>query len=300
MSRSAPRSALFGVFALLAATLFWAGNYVVGAAAVEAISPLDLTAMRWVIALIPLVLLAQLIERPNWRAVARAWPVMVLPALFGLIGYNLLLYSALEHTTAVNASLINAFNPALISVAALVFLRQPITRAGVFGILLALIGVLWILSGGDPLTLLDDGFGAGDLLMIGAIAVWTVYTLLGRRRTGIPPLTATAVQALIGVIVLAPFVLLSGGPHIPTDPGPLWALVFIGLFPSVASYGLWNMALTAIPPARAGVFLNLITVFTVLISLTLGEQISLAQVVGGVAVLGGVVLTNLEVFRRHP
>ena len=300
MSRSAPRSALFGVFALLAATLFWAGNYVVGAAAVEAISPLDLTAMRWVIALIPLVLLAQLIERPNWRAVARAWPVMVLPALFGLIGYNLLLYSALEHTTAVNASLINAFNPALISVAALVFLRQPITRAGVFGILLALIGVLWILSGGDPLTLLDDGFGAGDLLMIGAIAVWTVYTLLGRRRTGIPPLTATAVQALIGVIVLAPFVLLSGGPHIPTDHGPLWALVFIGLFPSVASYGLWNMALTAIPPARAGVFLNLITVFTVLISLTLGEQISLAQVVGGVAVLGGVVLTNLEVFRRHP
>ena len=67
---SARRGTLLGVLALIGATLFWAGNYVIGGEAVDAISPLDLTAMRWVIALIPLLVLAQIIERPNWRAVA--------------------------------------------------------------------------------------------------------------------------------------------------------------------------------------------------------------------------------------
>lgn len=297
---SARRGTLLGVLALIGATLFWAGNYVIGGEAVDAISPLDLTAMRWVIALIPLLVLAQIIERPNWRAVARSWRSMVLPALLGLLAYTFFLYSALEHTTAVNASLINAFNPALISIAAAIFLHQRLTPVAVVGIAVALAGTLWVLSNGQPAVLIEHGFGPGDLLMVGAITVWTAYTLLGRRKTGIPPITATAVQTVIVVILLVPFVLATGGPHIPAEPGPIWALLFIGLFPSVASYGLWNIALTTIPPARAGVFLNLITVFTVLIAVTLGQPLTLAQGVGGAAVLGGVLLANLDAFRKKP
>ena len=289
----APGVRFLGVLALLGATLFWAGNYVVGGAVVAAVPPADLTAMRWAIAVPPLFVLAQVIERPDWRAVLRVWPRLLLPALFGMLAYNLLLYSALQHTTAITASLINAFNPALISIAAAVFLRQRLTPAATGGILLALAGVLWILSGGRLDTLLATGFGLGELLMLGTIAAWTVYTLIGRRGFGIPVLTATAVQALLAVVILAPFVLLTGGPHLPTTGPGIWALLYLGLFPSVASYALWNTALTTIPAARAGVFLNLITVFTVLISVTLGRPLTLAQVAGGLAVLAGVALTAL-------
>jgi drug/metabolite transporter (DMT)-like permease len=256
--------------------------------------------MRWAIALIPLLVLAQLTERPDWRHVAKAWPALIGPALFGLIAYNVLLYCALQHTTAVNASLINAFNPALISVAAAVFLRQRLTLTAAGGIAVALIGVLWVLTGGHPRTLLTNGLGVGEVFMLGAITAWTAYTLVGRRNTGqIPPITATAVQACLAVILLSPAVLLTGGPHLPTSHGPLLALLFVGFFPSVISYVMWNKALTTIPPARAGVFLNMITVFAVAISIALGQPFTVAQAIGGLLVITGVILTNLNAF-QHP
>lgn len=296
---SPSRGPAFGILALLAATLFWAGNYVVGGEAVSTITPLDLTAMRWSIALVPLLLMAHLTEHPDWREVLRIWPRLLIPAMLGLLGYNLLLYTALEHTTAVNASLINAFNPAMITIAAAIFLRQRLTSIAVGGIVLALIGVLWVLSDGHPTTLFTQGFGIGDLFMLGAITVWTAYTLIGRRKTGVPPITSTALQAAIVIVILTPFVLATGGPHFPTESGPRWALLFIGVFPSVASYGLWNMALTTVPPARAGVFLNMITVFTILISVTMGKPFTLAQGVGGVVILVGVALANIDAFRTQ-
>lgn len=297
---SGNRSATFGIVALLAATLFWSGNYVVGGEAVASITPLDLTTMRWTIALVPLILMAQVVEHPDWRSAIRAWPHLVLPAILGLLAYTLFLYTALEHTTAVNASLINAFNPAMISIAAAIFLHQRLTPIAVGGILLALLGVLWVLSDGHLSTLFTQGFGIGDLLMIGAITVWTAYTLLGRHKTGVPPITATALQAAITVVIMMPIVLAMGGPHIPAEPGPRWALLYIGLFPSVAAYGLWNMALTSVPPARAGVFLNMLTVFTVIISVMMGKPFTLAQGVGGIVILAGVALANIEAFRQPP
>ncbi len=178
--------------ALLTATLFWAGNYVVGGAAVSAIPPLDLVALRWGIAVVPLLSLAQLVERPDWRRIARSWYWVLLPALFGLIAYNYLLYTALQYTDAVNASLINAFNPALISVAAAILLRQPMTPTAVTGVIVALVGVLWVLCDGHPTALLSNGFGLGGVFMLGAIVVWTAYTLAAAaapapRRSRVPP-----------------------------------------------------------------------------------------------------------------
>ncbi|WP_327387960.1 DMT family transporter [Streptomyces sp. NBC_01207] len=140
---------------------------------------------------------------------------MLLPALFGLVAYNYLLCTALQYTDAVNASLINAFNPALISVAAAVFLQQRMTSTAAAGVIVALAGVLWALCDGHPTSLLSNGFGLGDVFMLGATVTWTAYTLAGRRGTGIPPITSAALQALVSVIALTPVVFLTGGPHWP-------------------------------------------------------------------------------------
>ncbi|MCS5717878.1 DMT family transporter [Herbiconiux sp. CPCC 205763] len=291
------RPVVVATVSLLAATLFWAGNYVVGAAAVAELDPLSLVFLRWAFAAIPLLVLAHLIERPKWRDVLRAWPWLIALSATGVIGYTLLLYTALQYTDAFNASLINAFNPALISVAAVLFLRERLSATAVIGIVLALVGVLIVLSRGSLDGFFDGGFGIGDVFMVGAIVAWTAYTILGRRGPRIPPITSTALQVVIAVIVLAPITVLSGGPAIPQTPSVWWALAFIVVFPSVLSYLLWNRALGVIPPARAGVFLNLITVFTAALTLVLGQPFTVAQVVGGVIVLGGVALANLQAFR---
>ncbi|MGB4778152.1 DMT family transporter [Microbacterium sp.] len=296
------RAVIVAVVSLLGATLFWAGNYIIGASAVEEIDPISLVLLRWVIALVPLLVIAQVVERPAWRQVLRAWPWLVALSGLGLLGYNLLLYAALQFTDAFNASLINAFNPALITLAAAVFLRERLTPLAVVGILTALVGVLVVLSGGDLAALFGAGggfgagfgagFGVGEALMIGAICAWTAYTIIGRRAPKLPPITATAVQAAVVIVVLTPVSLATGGPTLPGTPQALWALVFIGIFPSVLSYLLWNRALTVLPASGAGVFLNLITVFTAAFTILAGHPYTPAQLIGGVIVIGGVVLTN--------
>lgn len=280
------------VASLVAATLFWAGNYIVGAAAVAALNPLALVLLRWLIALVPLLVLAQVLERPDWRAALRSWPRLLTLAALGLTGYNLLLYAALEHTSPVNASLVNAFNPALISLAAIALLQERLSALAWTGTALALAGVLVVLTRGDLARLLHQGLGTGELLMVGAICAWTGYTLLGKTSTAVPPVTATALQAALTVLLLAPLTVATGQLTSPNTFQEGLALIFIGVFPSVLSYLLWNRALRQIPPTRAGVFLNLITVFTVVIGLLRGQPLTSAQGLGGLLVLAGVVLTQ--------
>src|SRR5699024_6497708 len=114
---------LLAVGALLGATLCWAGNYVVGAVAVQSITPLDLVLLRWLFALPLLTVLARR-QRPTRRVVFSQWRWLVALSLTGLLGYPLLVYVALEHTTALSASLVNSTNPALIVLVAALALRE--------------------------------------------------------------------------------------------------------------------------------------------------------------------------------
>jgi len=68
----------------------------------------------------------------------------------------------------------------------------------------------------------------------------------------------------------------------------------------VLAYLLWNRALTVIPPGRAGVFLNMLTVFTAVLTVLLGQPVSAAQVLGGIVILAGIAITNARAFRRAP
>ena len=284
MSRGAAVAALVG------ATAFWAGNYVIGEAVVDMVDPLSLTLLRWSIAVVPLVALAQWIERPDWRAALHRWPLMLLLGLLGMAAFPLALYEALRHTSAVNASLISAVNPALITLVAVLVLREVLGWRGWTGIALSLIGVFIVIVAGSGSELTSVEIGPGDLLMLVSIAVWTAYTVLGRRLHGVPPITATAVQAALTVIALAP-VAAATGLTLPSDTASTWALVFIGIFPSVGAYLLWNLALRTVQASTGGVFLNLMTVFIVAAGLALGTSIGPLQILGGILVLGGVILT---------
>lgn len=283
--------------ALVLATLMWAGNYIVGSLAVETMSPVDLTWLRWSLACVPLLILAQVVEKPRWGQVLQHWPRLLLLAGLGVGGYNLLLYTALQYTSPQSASLINAANPAVMVVLAAVLLRERISWRGIAGLLLGLVGVVLIITNGALASVFTRSLNTGDLLMVAAIVVWSLYTIVG-RGLAVPPITATAVQGTFVAVLLAPVALL-GGASWPADAAIGWAVIFIAIFPSIGSYVLWNSALKRIPPGRAGLFLNLITVFTVIIAVVLGAQLSTPQVVGGVIVFAGVALSTMRPARRQ-
>lgn len=278
--------------ALSFAALFWAGNYVVGHLAVQAMSPFDLTWWRWLLAAVPLLVLAQVVEKPDWRAVVRHWPRLLLLAGLGLAGYTLLLYGALVFTTPQSAALVNAANPALLVVLAAVLLRERMGWRGILGLLVSLLGVLLVITDGDLASVFAQPPNLGDLLMLGAILVWSLYTIFGRGLP-VPPITATAVQSTMIAVLFTPFA-LAGGATWPSEAPIAWALVFIVVFPSIGSYVLWNIGVQGMPAGRAGLYLNLITVFTVVIAVAFGAQLTLPQLLGGLIVFAGVGLSSLR------
>lgn len=277
---------------LVLATVFWSGNYVVGKAAVASMSPLDLTFWRWALAALPLLALAHFVEKPDWRAVLRRWPVLLLLSALGMSGYTLLLYGALGYTSALNASLITAANPALIVVMAVFLLGERTTRLGWLGIGLGLVGVLLVLTRGELQRLSSLSINTGELMMLGAIVVWASYTIIA-RRLDIPAIAATAVQVAMAAVTLTPF---AAALHVrlPETPAEGWSLAYIVVFPSLGAYLFWNLALRTTPPGTAGNYLNLMVVFTAVITLALGTPLTLVQVAGGIIVVAGVLLTGLK------
>ncbi|MFD0045937.1 DMT family transporter [Pseudarthrobacter scleromae] len=275
---------------LILATLFWAGNFVVGQAAMQTMQPLQLTFWRWALAAVPLLVLAQLVEKPDWRAVLRHWPALLVLSCLGMSAYTLLLYSALGHTSALNASLVTAANPALITVLAVVLLRDRPRPLGWAGIALGLCGVLLVLTGGDLQRLLTFSINAGELLIVAAITVWGFYTITARRLS-VPAITSTALQVAMAAVVLVPFAMATGA-GLPATASEGWSLAYIVLFPSLGSYLLWNLALKRTTAANAGNYLNLIAVFTAIITVALGQPVTVPQVLGGILVITGVLLTS--------
>ncbi|MFM2353795.1 MAG: hypothetical protein RLZZ608_1201 [Actinomycetota bacterium] len=275
------------------AQLFWAMNFVVGDRVIAEFTPLELTFFRWLGAFPILLVITLWIERDRldkWTLAAREWWIHIVQAVLGMVGYTLLLYAALDTTSAVNASVISAINPAVIALAAVVVLGERIRRGGVLGIAISFVGVVIVVLLGGSGGLADVSVAVGDLLILGAILAWTAYVIIS-RRIQTPPITATTVQVGMSALMLAPVMVLVGIQAQPSAEG-WWGLAIIIVFPSALAYLLWNVAVTQLGPSRTGVFLNLLPVFTAIIAVALGDALTIWQVIGGLIVLAGVYLTT--------
>jgi drug/metabolite transporter (DMT)-like permease len=283
---------------LLAPPLFWAGNAVTARALVGDVPPLALSFGRWALAF---VLIAPFATRASWqhRAALRANAgMLLLLSLLGIGCYNSLLYLALQTSSALNATLINAPGPIItLMMGAAFFSAGPITRPQWIGALLSASGVLLVITRGDPERLLALQFGSGDLIMLAATVLWSLYTwLLRTRRPKLPFTVFLAVQIGLGTLMILPFALLeffiTGQTASPT-PSNLAALVYVALFPSLAAYYCWDRGVSEAGAVVPTYFVNLTPVFTGLLSwLLLAEPISAYHLVGFALILGGIQLSS--------
>ncbi|WP_312198653.1 DMT family transporter [Anaerospora hongkongensis] len=276
---------------LVLCNLFWAGNYVFGKYVITEITPLWITFSRWVLALFFLFPIAYYFEKLEWKTIRQDWLLLTCMGGLGIIGYNLLLYSALAYTTATNAALVSALNPGIIVIVSVFLTGERISKLQAAGFLVSLAGVLIILTNGKVAHLLQANYNQGDLLMLAAVFVWTAYSLISKKLQT-PPITATAVSSAIAVIMMMPFAASQGINFAAIKPLALGGIIYIILFPSVCSFVFWNLSVKAVGASKCGVFLNLVPVFTAIISVMLGENITLAQLFGGLAVFLGVYLTT--------
>lgn len=285
------------MLALTGSIMCFAGNYLLGGLAASSMPLMSLLYIKWGASVIPLLIFANYFERPDWRAVLKSWKKIAVLGALGIAGYSFGLYEALRTTSSpVNASLINAFNPALIVVASTIFLKEKLTLNKGLGLAIAFFGVVWVLTSGNPTAIGQQKFAVGDLWMFVVVGFWTAYMVLYRVGTPLPPVTNAALQMLFFTVVMTPF-MLHQGITLPTEKPALWSLLYITIFASAVAYSLWAIGSKVIEPGQAGQFLNLMVPFTAVGSVFMGKSVSTAEIVGGALILFGVYLTSRQTSR---
>jgi len=254
--------------------------------------------LRFAIASLAMVAAVPLLEGRLKLPPRPLWLPLFLLGLTGVFAYNVFFFNGLQYISAGRASLIVAGTPLAITLFAALFLGERLTALKGVGVLLSLTGAVIVISNGEPATLFTGGFGRGEQALLGCVLSWSAYSLIGRRvLQTLPPLTAVCYSALIGTLLLS-IPAAGTGIFLRLDTiSPLcWlSLVYLGLGGTALAFSLYYMAIKRIGAARAGIFINLVPVFSLLLAwLLLGETIKPAVLAGGVLVLAGVSLANYQ------
>ena len=254
---------------LTLANLFWAGNWIVSRAFRGELPPIALSFWRWVVALLCLLPLSLPHVRRDWPQLRAAWLWLLFLGALGTGGYNVLVYGGLQHTTAINGTLLNSFIPVMIVLISWLLLGKRLHFREAAGIMVSFIGVLGIVAHGEPRRLLELTLNVGDLWILASVVAWSAYTLLLSRRPAVHPLSFLTAISVTGLVFLLPFYLweMAQGRHITVTPGAIVGIVYTGVFPAFLGYILWNRGVAEVGPARAGLFMHLVPAFGIVLSM---------------------------------
>lgn len=284
---------------LILATLLWGGNFVIGRAVSGDIPPITFALLRWIVAFLVFSPIAYRHTKKEWSMLKQYWGAVLILAFTGVAAFNTLVYIGLHYTTSINASLMNSSTPIIIYILSFLFLKEHLTKFQITGTLLSLAGVLFIISGGSVQSLLAFSFNKGDLIVLVAVCCWSVYSLLIKKYAGkLPGYSTFLVTIFLGIIMLLPFAayeLFITDQIIHWSVSTVSAILYVGIVASIIAFLSWNMGVVALGANKAGIYLNFIPLFAAIFAvLFLGEELLVAQIIGGLAVVTGIFISTIK------
>jgi drug/metabolite transporter (DMT)-like permease len=297
-----PKLNLATVAYLLIATALWAGNAVAGRLLVGSVSPITLSAVRWGLAALLLLPLGWRVFKPNsalWQNKKR----FLLLGLFGVGSYNVLLYLALQTSTAINVTLIGASMPIWMLFIGAVFYQTKPNLLQLIGAIVSLLGVAIVLTRGELAALLSMKMVIGDLLIMLATVLWAIYSwMLSRPGSSTerqwPWADFLMAQVLVGLLwtgFFDGFEIASGHAYLDLN---LWTgslILFVAVGPSLVAYRCWGMGVSGAGPTVAAFFANFIPLFTAILSAAmLGEPPQLFHGVAFALIVAGIWVSSSQ------
>ena len=293
-----PQLNLATITYLLLATALWAGNAIAGRVLVGSISPITLSAVRWGLAALLLLPLGWRVFIPGsalWQNKKR----FLLLGLFGVGSYNVLLYLALQTSTAINVTLIGASMPIWMLFIGAVFYQVKPSILQMIGAVVSLLGVGIVLTRGDLAALLSMEMVIGDLLIMLATILWAFYSwMLSRPGSSSerqwPWAEFLMAQVTVGLLwtgFFDGFEIAAGHAYIDLNWWTASLILFVAIGPSLIAYRCWGLGVNGAGPTVAAFFANFIPLFTALLSAAmLGEPpqlfhgLAFALIVAGIAI----------------
>ncbi|MDP2035738.1 MAG: DMT family transporter, partial [Ignavibacteria bacterium] len=203
--------------------------------------------------------------------------------------------TGLQWTSASNTGWIIGITPVFMTILALLFFKEKISKQQIAGIIVSFAGLILLVSKGD-LASIDLINNKGDVLIISSSLTWAVYSMASKKATlNYSPVMTTLYLFIIVAILISPFAI--NKENIATvvnlSLGGWSAIIFLGILCSGVAYVLWAQALTEMSASRVGAYLYIEPFVTFFGSwILLNEQITFLMPVSGLIIIGGVVLVN--------
>lgn len=224
-------------------------------------------------------------QKVDFRAIKKEIPLLLFSGM--AMGINwILLFQAYRYTTVSVATLSYYFAPVIVTVVCPFLFKEKLTKKQIICFVMSTIGLILIIG------VENLGGGGSDLLGIlfglGAAAFYATVILLNKFIKNVAGLHRTVLQFYAAVVILVPYVLLTGGSTLSGLDGLGWVcLLVVGLIHTGFTYCLYFSALKDLSGQEASILSYIDPLVAVLVSvLILGESMTVMQIIGGVLILG--------------
>lgn len=288
------KNTLLGSLYLILASSIWGGMYVVVKVVVAVILPLELVWLRYLIAILTLLLIG-FVTKQKWRIEKRfIWIIVAI----GIIGNAISIVAQETGTmlsTAQMGAIITASTPAFMVIFARLILKESLNIKKGISVCLATIGVILIVGIGD----INLSSTLGGVSLVIAALTWALMSVLVKRiPSNYSQIVVTTYSILVALIVLTPFVL----PRLPelnmmqlTHPTIWGGLLYLGVISTAGGFLLWNRGLQMLNASSGGIYFFFQPVVGTLLGwLLLDEKISFMFWIGSILILIGVLFVIKE------
>ena len=200
---------------------------------------------------------------------------------------------AVKVTTVANATFLVNTTPIMLAVMSPVLIRERTTSREWFAVLVAMSGVLLVANAGNGFRT----FGFGDLSALASAFFVTVYSLIGRymRKSGVDTPSYTAYVYGTATVISLTLVGTAPAQTFKTyDTQNLWAILGLGIVPTMLGHSLYNYALGSVKAVTANLFPLLEPIIASLFAIVLfGEIPTVIQSAGYGLILMGVVIVAM-------
>lgn len=285
------------VYGKLVLTAFlWGGTFVAGRMLSDGMGAFSAAFLRFFLASICMLWIMHNRAGGLPALDKKGWIGVSLLGATGVFAYNACFFTGLQTVPAGRAAVIVASNPIFITLLAAFFFKEKLTKRKCIGIILSVSGAITAISKADPVALFTHGLSMGDIAIMGGVASWVSYSLLGKRMmNSLSPHAAITYSCLTGTIMLLPFALYEGmaSEFSGYTMTHLLCVVYLGVLGTVIGFTWFYEAINTIGASRSSVFINFVPVTAIICGwLFLGESVSTSLLVGVSLVICGVYLTN--------
>lgn len=279
---------------LIISVIIWGSNFVFGKILIDYFSPAMITMFRLLFIVLFLGSLSFFYWEKPKKLLKKDLFIIVLLGIFGVFINQWSFYVGLETADPTTAALILALTPILAGFLAVIFLKETVSIRMIFGSLIAIIGIFYVVTNGSFATVQIDKGLVWIIITMVTFAFMIIMTRVLTRR--VDSFTITLYSNVIGFILSIPAAFTLDRPIVISTSLHPW-LLLIGT--AIVVHGIatlmWNTHIRYVDASKAAILSNLEPFIAMIVGLIiLSKPITGLELLGALFIVSGVLLSTYE------